>query len=79
MDGDGLYEASLQQAYVKQAMIRNAGSTLALCDASKFGRPFKYRLAGFGEVSYVLTDAAPPPALEAAAHRDDCEFLIAGI
>lgn len=30
--------------------------------------------AGFGEVSYVLTDAAPPPALEAAAHRDDCEF-----
>ena len=79
MDGDGLYEASLQQAYVKQAMIRNAGSTLALCDASKFGRPFKYRLDGFGEVSYVLTDAAPPPALEAAAHRDDCEFLIAGI
>lgn len=79
MDENGLYEASMQQSYVKKAMMQHAHTTIVFCDHSKFEHPYKFRLSSFSGIDYILTDCAPQPALLEAAAKAHCEFLYPGM
>lgn len=75
LDVTGLYEASMQQTYVKKAMVEQADCSVLLCDQSKFDQHYKFRLATFDTVDYILTDAEPCKDLSDAAEKAHCEFL----
>ena len=54
IDRDGIYEASSQESYVKQAMMGHARASVLLCDQSKFNRAYKFRLADFASLGRKL-------------------------
>lgn len=74
-DMDGAYEADLQQALVKKRMMASARMTLLLCDHSKLGHSYFYRVAGFERFEALLTDCAPSPELQAALAAAGSEVL----
>ncbi len=59
IDEQGTYEANQQQALVKQQMMKNAKSTIVLCDSSKFSQSYFYKLSGFANIEAVITDKKP--------------------
>lgn len=59
VDENEVYEASMQQSYVKKAMLSNSRVKILLCDSTKFDRIYKYRLAGLSEFDYVICDKKP--------------------
>ncbi|MDD3242311.1 MAG: DeoR/GlpR family DNA-binding transcription regulator [Eubacteriales bacterium] len=75
LDEQGSYEADSSQAWIKQRMLRNAKSAILLCDSSKFGHSYFYKLAPFSQFSAVLTDALPTPAMQKAVFSAGCELL----
>ncbi|MDD4796548.1 MAG: DeoR/GlpR family DNA-binding transcription regulator, partial [Eubacteriales bacterium] len=75
IDTQGCYEADQDQASIKQHMMRNAKTTLLLCDSSKFERTFFYKLAAFSQFDAVISNDLPSPALGKAIVAAGCELL----
>lgn len=76
IDEDAIYDASLQQAYVKKCMLEQAHIRLLLCDSSKFNQVYKFTLGTLRDVDYLLTNALPSVRLEEQARRFECEILM---
>ena len=76
LDEDGVYEASVQQSYVKKAMIDRARVRILLCDSSKFGKRYKFRLADLDVFDCIVTEKEPPAALARACGK--AQFLYPG-
>jgi DeoR family fructose operon transcriptional repressor len=53
---EGLTTPDLQEAFVKQAMIRAARKVVLLIDSSKFGKVTLSHVAGIREIDIVITD-----------------------
>ncbi|MCI8624065.1 MAG: DeoR/GlpR transcriptional regulator [Provencibacterium sp.] len=74
-DVEGAYEADLQQALIKKQMLRSARAALLLCDHSKLGRSYFYKLAGFSRFEAILTDRPPQPEFVQAVSAAGSEML----
>lgn len=74
-DENGIYEADHQQALIKQKMMKNAKSTLLLCDSSKFGHSYFFRLGAYQDFEAVITEKALPEKIENAIITTGCEVL----
>ncbi|MEG0692599.1 MAG: DeoR/GlpR family DNA-binding transcription regulator [Oscillospiraceae bacterium] len=75
VDEDGIYEADQDQALVKQQMIKNAKLTILLCDNSKFGSSYFYKLCDFFEIEALITDKKPSTVIEQRLLSSGCEIL----
>lgn len=75
LDAAGVYEATQEQARVKQHMIQNARSTILMCDSSKIGRSYFYRTDDFQKVDAIITDRKPENDLIEAINAHNCEIL----
>lgn len=75
IDEDGVYEASQEQALVKQQMLQNAKKTILLCDSSKFGHSYFYKLGGFSKIEAIITDKEPAKELLQLIAKEGCEVL----
>ena len=53
---DGAMDASLDEAQIARAMIRNARSVTILADASKFGRQAAYSVCVTGDIDLIISD-----------------------
>lgn len=59
LDENGIYEARLSQASVKQSILKNTKSSLLLIDHSKIGRTHFIKLADFHNFSAIITNKKP--------------------
>ncbi|MGL6173149.1 MAG: DeoR/GlpR family DNA-binding transcription regulator [Cellulosilyticaceae bacterium] len=75
IDEGGFYEPSLQQSIVKQNMIKQAQTSIMLCDSSKFNQKFKFTLAQYYEIDYLITDEKPLDEIEREAEFNNCEII----
>lgn len=74
MDQNAVYEASMQMAYVKRAMLEHSRTKILLCDSSKFGLVFKYRLGEFSDFNYIVTEKEPPQEILAVL-KGQCDII----
>ncbi len=73
---NGMTEASIEQAKVKQTMLKNSSLKILLADKSKFGKTFMARSGGFGDIDYLITDVMPSPEYVAAIEASGCKILL---
>jgi len=73
----GLSTPDVEEAAVKNAMVRAARRVIVLADSSKFGDESLTRFAGLDDLDVVVTDAEPPADLAAALESDDAEVWVA--
>jgi DeoR family transcriptional regulator, glycerol-3-phosphate regulon repressor len=62
---DGAMDASIDEAQIARAMIRNARSVTILADASKFGRQAAYAVCETRDIDLIISDSQL-----AKAHKD---------
>lgn len=58
-------DANSEAVAVKRAMMAQASTRLLVADRAKFGLVQFERIAGLGEFTHLVTDAADPPGFEA--------------
>ncbi|MEG0318916.1 MAG: hypothetical protein RR627_03340, partial [Niameybacter sp.] len=75
VDEKGFYEPSMQQAFVKKQMLEQTKLSLMLCDHTKFETNYKFNLASYAQVDYLLTTASPSPTILKASQEQACEIL----
>lgn len=75
IDGKGIYEADHTQALVKRHFIKNAKSTILLCDSSKFNSSHFHKLVEFKMITAVITDKRPSEEIETAIASEGCELI----
>lgn len=66
MTPGGLYDYSFDDADMKRVYLRSSGIKVVLCDSSKFERMSLVHIAPLKDFDVLVTDRAPPPAIEAA-------------
>ena len=57
---NGITEASIEQAKIKQQMRRNSNKLAILCDSTKFNKVFLCKDFNFDEIDYLITEKTPP-------------------
>lgn len=75
LDDSGLYEPSMQQAVTKRQMIEHAELAILLCDESKLGKKYKFTLAEYDKVDYIICDGEIPENLRDKLKEVECEVL----
>lgn len=75
VDHKGFTDPSMQQACTKKQMCEQSRLTLMLCDHTKFLNNYKFNLASFNQVDYLLTDQEPSSSIFEAARQNNCEIL----
>ena len=73
----GFADPHLPEVEAKAALIRGAGTVVALLDATKFGRSAFARIAALDEVDVVVTDRELEPALGEAFLNCDVRLVVA--
>lgn len=73
---NGMTEASIEQAKVKQTMIRNSALRVLMVDSSKFGKTYMAKTGTLSDVDYLITDTLPSPEYLEEAERCGCKVLI---
>ena len=63
---DGLMEADLDEAQLKQRMVKASTTVIGIADASKFGAKFFSVFALPGEIDRIITDGRIPAAMTSA-------------
>jgi DeoR/GlpR family transcriptional regulator of sugar metabolism len=69
--GDGLMEADIEEAQLKQRLVQVSAMVVGIVDASKFGSTAFSIFALPREVDRVITDDAAPPAIVEALRAYD--------
>jgi len=72
----GAMDASLDEAQIARAMIRNARSVVVLADSSKFGRHAAFSVCGTDEIDLIITDGQLNRAHKEALMDRGVEFWI---
>lgn len=73
--GNGVTDASFEQAALKRTMFKNAKQRVLLCDSSKFDLTYMCRTCGFEDIDYILTDKLPERRYIEAISGYGCEIL----
>ncbi len=74
---EGPCEAVSRAAWVKRAMLARAPRRVLLADSGKFGRGLLERVCPLGELTELVTEAAPPAPLAAALARAGTRVTLA--
>jgi DeoR family glycerol-3-phosphate regulon repressor len=77
LDGDGLFDYSMEEADVKCAFMERAAEVIVLADASKFAHRSLVHICGFNAIHRLVTDAPPPAELQAALDRCHVQVIVA--
>lgn len=77
VDRNGIYDYSVEDGQVKRAFMERAAEAVVLCDASKFGRRSLVAVGGLDAIRMLITDAPPPPDLQAALGAHGVRVVIA--
>ncbi|MDA3732514.1 DeoR/GlpR family DNA-binding transcription regulator [Niameybacter massiliensis] len=75
VDADGIYDADIRQAKIKQAMLMNAKKTILLVDNTKIGTHFFHRICTFSQLHAIVTDQEPSETLKQAIENQGCLLL----
>jgi DeoR family glycerol-3-phosphate regulon repressor len=78
LDATGIFDYSLDDAQVKRGFMERAAEAIVLCDASKFGHRSLVAVSGFEGIAALVTDASPPPDLQAALSAHQVRVVVAG-
>ncbi len=73
----GFADPHLPEVEAKVALLRGAGTVVALMDASKFGRSALARIARTDEVDAVVTDQAPEAIYRESFMNSDVRLIVA--
>ena len=73
LDENGVYEASLSQALIKQKMIKNAKKVVLCVDSSKMNSPHFFNLTSYEDIDVILTNEKPSKKLLTAFDEHDCD------
>lgn len=68
----------LEEAQARRTIIANSAAAYVLCDASKFEKVARYRVAALEELSGVIVDDRPGAELESAIRAAGAELIKAG-
>ncbi len=74
---DGLTEYNLEDALVKQSLIRCANRVIVVADSAKFGRTTFASVAPLSSVHTVITDAEAPQAMVDSLLETGIEVVLA--
>lgn len=74
---NGFMLFDLEEAYYSQAIMARAGSSIIAADSSKFGRAAPISVGNPSDVDLLITDAAPPQDIQAAAEIWTTEIVVA--
>jgi len=75
IDDAGFSTSNMGDAAMMAEMIQRAERTAILADSSKLGRRLFAQVAPLDRADYLITDAAPSPALSAALTQSEVELL----
>lgn len=75
ISNNAILEGNEQECFIKQRMIKNSGTCYYLCDKSKIGRVGCMRLASFGDISYIVTDAKIDGSLKDTLIENNVEII----
>lgn len=75
IDKDGIYEASLNQAGIKQEMMSKAQQTILLADNQKFDSTHFFRIGGFADYDAIITDQKPSENYQTILDEFDVDIL----
>lgn len=79
MDADGaVLDFDSREVSVARAMLRNARTSILVCDSSKFALSAPVRICNVAELDHMVTDATPPAEFRTRAASGETEILIAG-
>jgi len=74
---EGFFDFDSEEALFKRPVMGLARRVMVLADASKFGKAAHIPIASYAQVHDVVTDAAPPPDIAAAATQNSTQIHIA--
>lgn len=74
----GLTTPEPEEVALKQAMVRNARSVVAIVTAGKFGTAAAFHVAGLEQVSHIVTDADDPALVAALEARGVTVTVVPG-
>lgn len=57
--GEGIYDASDDEAELRKIMIANSEAVYLLCDNSKFDKKSFYQVCRFSDIQYLITEKEP--------------------
>lgn len=72
---NGITEASLEQAKVKQTMLKNSALKILLADCSKLGKTYMAKTAEFSDIDYIIMDAPPPAEYREKIEAAGCKLI----
>ncbi|WP_425053550.1 DeoR/GlpR family DNA-binding transcription regulator [Psychromarinibacter sp. S121] len=75
-DSSGFSDYSPEDSEVKHTLMARAEQVVVLCDSSKFGKRAMSRVADFGSVDVLVTDAPPPDDIAEALARAGTRVVI---
>jgi DeoR family fructose operon transcriptional repressor len=74
----GLTDFYLEEAQSRRTVIDNTAAPYVLCDATKFEKVARYRVAALNELAGVVVDKKPGAELTAALRAAGTELITAG-
>lgn len=77
INGKYITEHSVEQANVKNVMMKHANITILVCDSTKFGIMNLAEIAKFDDIDYFITDVLPPKDIIDAINNSKCKLIIA--
>ena len=77
VSAQGLSTTMLEEAAMITAMMQSARRVIVLADAAKFGANVLAHIAPLERVHVLVTDALPPPDLQAALDEAEVEVIVA--
>nr|WP_242954342.1 hypothetical protein [Clostridium oryzae] len=57
---NGIYYSDYEDAFIKQASIKQSGKVIMLCGYEKFGKTAYYKGMGWEQIDILITDKKPP-------------------
>ena len=74
-----LMDFSREEAELYGLMLRSARTAIVVADHTKFGRVAPFRVEGLENITYLVTDAEPEPAMAAVLGRLPVQVLVAKV
>ena len=72
---NGITEASIEQAKIKQQMRKNSNKLAVLCDSTKFNKVFLCKDFNFDEIDYLITEKTPPSEYVEKLASTKCKLI----
>ncbi len=74
---EGLFDYSPEDGDLKRVYLRRARRKVLLCHSAKFNHMSLIRIADFGQIDLLISDAPPPPNIAAALSKANVDVEIA--